>query len=908
MSSSKTSSSHRSTFVMWSERGIAALVSVVLLSSSVMATDYFYWGGAFGHAESWTFDFVDPAFAVPGAGDSSFFIDFLDVPGQLGFVVPVFASHSVGTLAANDVFLELDLDPDGMGGRTLNLVGVGGAVTLDLFESELAITSFSGLGGTVMASQGVIVGDDNPVESSVLRVINNTTLTASDTEVPGHGTLATNSIYVSQASANLGSTTVGGTLDVDGQGLLTTDALVADGTIPALVRVIESQWTSAASTTIADQHAALLQIRDSLAQLGDLHVGIGAASVGDVEVENLNGSPTTLQIADLFLAHHSADSDVRVKFGAELDAQNAYVGIHPNSSGAIEVDGVGLVNATQVPSRLSIETLTLADHGTAMLEVTNGGAVEVGDMTVGANRTNETNRSLGTVMVDGVGSVLAVDDLLVAGDNGDSQFTVSNSGIAQAETIVAARERAAPLNEISSTINVTTSGTLAATDRFELGGRGKAELTVSNAGFVTAREFIATAQLGSLAEIAVTNPGSSVWVQDAIKLGAAGFATVTVDDGAFMHAKIIRLTNRGGMIAPIGSADVTVRGVGTMMTASQEISVAGNGAATLWIEDHGFVQTPLMLIGINDPENNDGTGQRGFVRMDDGVVSATQVDIFETGTLEGSGIIQDIGGNLSVSNLSGVVHPGYRGLNVEGHYNQGADGRLRLGLAGTSVGDFGTLALDGTATLGGSLVWALESGFAPGLGDSFAVLAAGNINGAFATLVAPPLANGLGWRVDYGNTQVTLEVGHAVPGDVTLDGLANLEDIDALITAIVSQSGLAQFDLNGDGLLDAADRDAWLVSAGQANIGAPYLLADSNLDGVVDGRDFIRWNDNKFLATGTWGQSDWNADGVTDGQDFLLWNDWKFTSSSTQAIPEPTGLFALGGIVLVTFFRTANEE
>ncbi|MEM8681243.1 MAG: hypothetical protein AAGF97_17995, partial [Planctomycetota bacterium] len=89
------------------------------------------------------------------------------------------------------------------------------------------------------------------------------------------------------------------------------------------------------------------------------------------------------------------------------------------------------------------------------------------------------------------------------------------------------------------------------------------------------------------------------------------------------------------------------------------------------------------------------------------------------------------------------------------------------------------------------------------------------------------------------------------------------------------------FDLTGDGLVDLMDRDQWLADAGAMNLpsGNAYLLGDANLDGTVDGLDFIAWNSNKFQASGLWSLGDWNADGTTDGQDFLHWNNNKFQSA-----------------------------
>ena len=59
------------------------------------------------------------------------------------------------------------------------------------------------------------------------------------------------------------------------------------------------------------------------------------------------------------------------------------------------------------------------------------------------------------------------------------------------------------------------------------------------------------------------------------------------------------------------------------------------------------------------------------------------------------------------------------------------------------------------------------------------------------------------------------------------------------------------FDLTGDGVVDLDDRDAWLAEAGEVNLGPGrvFLLGDANLDGVVDGPDFLAWNTNKFTSS-----------------------------------------------------------
>ncbi|MEM8681559.1 MAG: choice-of-anchor B family protein, partial [Planctomycetota bacterium] len=93
------------------------------------------------------------------------------------------------------------------------------------------------------------------------------------------------------------------------------------------------------------------------------------------------------------------------------------------------------------------------------------------------------------------------------------------------------------------------------------------------------------------------------------------------------------------------------------------------------------------------------------------------------------------------------------------------------------------------------------------------------------------------------------------------DGRANCTDIDQLVAAVANQTGESWFDLTGDGLLSVADVEQWLEDAGMENIGAAYLPGDANLDGIVDGADFLAWNDHKFSDVAAWCSGDFNADG-----------------------------------------------
>ena len=139
-----------------------------------------------------------------------------------------------------------------------------------------------------------------------------------------------------------------------------------------------------------------------------------------------------------------------------------------------------------------------------------------------------------------------------------------------------------------------------------------------------------------------------------------------------------------------------------------------------------------------------------------------------------------------------------------------------------------------------------------------------------------------------------------LPGDFDGDGDFACADVDALVQAIVSGENDDFYDLTGEGIVNNSDLSEWLALAGDAELasGNPYQVGDANLDGVVDGLDFIVWNDSKFTSTAAWCQGDFNASGTVDGSDYVLWNGNKFTSADLHAVPEPAtwmgALFAAG--------------
>ncbi|MEM7312749.1 MAG: PQQ-dependent sugar dehydrogenase [Planctomycetota bacterium] len=174
------------------------------------------------------------------------------------------------------------------------------------------------------------------------------------------------------------------------------------------------------------------------------------------------------------------------------------------------------------------------------------------------------------------------------------------------------------------------------------------------------------------------------------------------------------------------------------------------------------------------------------------------------------------------------------------------------------------------------------------------------VGGAAVAIEPGPQGGILLWGQD-----CAVRISRGTFADFNQDGVHDCTDIDQLVARIASGDFDSDFDMTGDGLLDQADIVAWLTEAGTAEIGAPFLEGDGNLDGVVDVSDFNVWNSSKFTSVNGWCSGDYNADGVADVSDFNIWNENKFQTAA--AVPEPSPLFVsvFFLIALVSYWRSS---
>jgi hypothetical protein len=161
---------------------------------------------------------------------------------------------------------------------------------------------------------------------------------------------------------------------------------------------------------------------------------------------------------------------------------------------------------------------------------------------------------------------------------------------------------------------------------------------------------------------------------------------------------------------------------------------------------------------------------------------------------------------------------------------------------------------------------------------------------------------------DYGYIRRVEWIG--ILGDINNDTLLDVNDIDLLSAGIRDGIENKRFDLNGNNIIDDADRTSWVKDLKKTYFG------DSNLDGEFNSNDFVvvfqtgEYEDDT-AGNSTWATGDWNGDGDFTSRDFVAaFQDGGYEKGplAAQAVPEPP---APWGVPCLAFLflgvRRANQ-
>ncbi|MEM8679706.1 MAG: hypothetical protein AAGF97_10180, partial [Planctomycetota bacterium] len=681
----------------------------------------------------------------------------------------------------------------------------------------------------------------------------------------------------------------GGTVGLDGGGAFTILLSAPDFTLDAPLTIQAAEIDEYGRSVVFP-----------LAQTSELNINGAVGGVLDVQLDDANAAWTINEIGIVNL------SGSGIVFTTMIDGSDL------NMNGTMNVDGFSRVDARVTMGATASVNF---NDAAANLRLRGGDLNDANRLEGGTiGGTGELSSPDG-IALHGYGTIAAAVDF----DGNTSALLADDGTLTLSGTLLDVGQIGTA--DVDGVLNVTNAWNTSVASEVRLAGGqlqggeiGNSNATgINGFGRVTARVINDTridAEGGTLEIDNDTNDWDGV--TDTGALNALGGDLIVRDNAAFSFQGTVR-ANAGREVAASGFAlqfqpnsqlelnggtyrathDTTFAGNLTTSGAQSRISVNG---------DFVFASTGTALLNGNLGLANQETIVEAGATFSGGG-SLVNLATHRLRLLDGADVDVLIRnqGQLALGASPGQV----TGLD----FVQDASGELRIELQGTGLTDYDRFDLIGQAQLDGELDVSLLGGFTPVLGDSFTILSAlVGVSGQFATLDLPALGAGLAWDVVYDPTLVNLQVIQMISDpDFNQDGMLDCLDADALVAEIVAGTNMAPFDLTGDGAVDNLDLDQWLADAGAANLasGNPYLVGDANLDGNVDGADFVAWNSNKFTAVAAWCSGDFNADGLVDGSDFIAWNDNKFTSADAAmiAVPEPTTSFTLCGLVILGLIR-----
>jgi outer membrane autotransporter protein len=431
----------------------------------------------------------------------------------------------------------------------------------------------------------------------------------------------------------------------------------------------------------------------TIASLGTLKIGIGGLSGTFNAPSIVNDGLINFDFTDSTMlgAQVSGTGEIE-KFGSgtlTLTGTNSYSGGTFIEGGTVVAAatsalGTGAVSVSGPTSVLRISPGTLEAN---FFTVSNGATLDnAGTLGLPAG-TGEPTALItvngdGTITNEVTGSVNATGSIAIQGFTAADPVTVTNAGVISGTIAIL-------FTDVDGTITNANTGTITGTSGTAIEATG-GTVTLSNAGVihgnVTLDNFPNTVTLFTGSRI-VGN----------LNLGSPTAASLILD----------------GSGTQLLSQAVT----GTV-TNFNNLTKQGRGT---WTIDEALTYTGATTVNAGS-------------LIVDGSIASAQTLVNAGGLLGGHGSVGSVGGSLV---NSGIVSPGDSPgtLTINGNYTQNAGGTLRIEVAGLTPSEHDLLAVNGHASLAGTLQLIGLGGFRLHVGDQVTFLTAnGGVSGSFGTV------------------------------------------------------------------------------------------------------------------------------------------------------------------------------
>lgn len=292
---------------------------------------------------------------------------------------------------------------------------------------------------------------------------------------------------------------------------------------------------------------------------------------------------------------------------------------------------------------------------------------------------------------------------------------------------------------------------------------------------------------------------------------AAGGPSLVLHDTTLWNADGGALTTQGTGVVLAGQ--VTLSAMAWNNTGT--VSVGSGTTAALLPQDGGSfnnlaggtlsIDGGLLDATFDAAHANAGT----IVLANGGTLRSTGNDLYNSGTIRGSGTLALGGASGPTLYNNGTIAPGTSSatgtLALQGSYSQGSSGTLAIKFAGMGAGQFDVLDIDGSAQLAGTVQLQTLGGFAAANGATadFVVARGGYNSGTFGQMTSPAMLS-----VSYPGSGTTVARATAAVAPATPD-----------ICTIAPDSALCQVLLPA---VQAGNQNiAMLGSMGSSGTGSP---------------------------------------------------------------------------------------
>jgi CSLREA domain-containing protein len=387
-----------------------------------------------------------------------------------------------------------------------------------------------------------------------------------------------------------------------------------------------------------------------------------------------------------------------------------------------------------------------------------------GTRTLGAELDNRSNININqqlTISKAGAdhinsGNIIANQDVIVTQSGAAPSFT--NSG-----AIIIANTKLFTVNGGTFNMNAGTNLSGSGTLQVSSGSVFSANSTVTVPSSLTFA--LSSGTLQGTGDVVIN--GTFNWTSGTIT-GAGDFinnGTLSINSGGAKYLNGRKLTNNGTVnlnnsFYTYNSAVISNQ-AGGLFDIRGNYTVGKNDASSPVFNNAGTLQMSSGVIAtIGFPLNNSN-----ILDIQTGTLDLAGYTFTNTGTLTGNGRLNVFGATV---NNNGTVSPGASAgkLSITGDFPQSSVALLDIEIGGTTVQtQYDQLAINGEASLDGTLNVTLINSFAPSAGDSFQVVtytSLNAINNRFTTLNLPSLPAGLQWDpVAYNANDVTISVSNA---------------------------------------------------------------------------------------------------------------------------------------------------